>query len=68
MVAAFKYFGRLLSQEDENARAIRANLVKAHHVWARVGQVLQSKNASPHVAGKFYRAIVQSVLLYGSES
>jgi hypothetical protein len=36
-------------------------------IWACVGQVLQGENASPCVAAKFYKAVVQSVLLYGSE-
>ena len=30
--------------------------------------MLRGKNASPKVSGAFYRAIVQSVLLFGSET
>jgi hypothetical protein len=30
--------------------------------------VLRSKNATPRVAAKFYKAVVQAVLLYGSKT
>ena len=33
-----------------------------------VGQVLQADNTPPKVSAKFYKAVVQSVLLYGSKS
>eukprot|EP00957_Ditylum_brightwellii_P172659 13143295-Ditylum_brightwellii.AAC.1 len=41
---------------------------KARGVWAWVSQVLRGENASPRVYGTFYRATVQAVLLYSSES
>jgi hypothetical protein len=67
-VEVFKYLGRLLEQDDNNAQAIRQQMRKARGVWARVGQVLQRENFEPHVAAKFYKAVVQAVLLYGSET
>ena len=67
-VEAFKDLGRWLSQDDTNARALRAQLNKARRCWARVGRVLRSENASPRICGKFYNAVVQAVLLYGSET
>ena len=67
-VEVFKYLGRLLTQHDDDAQAIRAQLVKARKCWARVGRVLKGENAAPKVCGAFYRAIVQSVLLFGSET
>ncbi len=48
-------------------RAVWSQLCKARGTWARVGQVLQRENAPPRLSAKFYKAIVQSVLLYGSE-
>ena len=33
-----------------------------------MGQVLRSENAPPHIAARFYQAIVQAILLYGSET
>jgi hypothetical protein len=41
---------------------------KARGVWARVGQVLRRENVEPRVAAKFYKVVVQAVLLYGSET
>jgi hypothetical protein len=62
-VKVFKYLGRLLAQDDDDAQAIRQQLRKARGVWARVGQVLRGENATPWVATKFYKAVVQAILL-----
>ena len=67
-VEVFKDRGRLLAQDDADIQAIRSQLRKARATWARVGQVLRSKNASPRVVAKFYKAVVQAVLLYGSKT
>jgi hypothetical protein len=67
-VEVFKYLGRLLSQDDDDIQAIRAQMRKACATWARIGQVLRSKNVLPFVAARFYQAVVQAILLYGSES
>ena len=67
-VEVFRYLGRLLSQDDDDIQAVRSQLCKARGTWARIGQVLRRENAPPRVSAKFYKAIVQSVLLYGSET
>ena len=67
-IEVFKYLGRLLAQDDDDAQAIRQQLRKARGVWARVGQVLRGENTTPRVAAKFYKAVVQAILLYGSET
>jgi hypothetical protein len=67
-VEVFKYLGRLLAQDNDDAQAIRQQLGKARGVWARVGQVLHGENATPWVAAKFYKAVVQAILLYGSKT
>ncbi len=56
-----------MAQDDDDIQAIRAQIWKARATWARVGQVLRSENTSPFVAVQFYQAIVQAILLYGSE-
>ena len=66
-VKVFWYLGRLLSQDDIDIQVMQSQLCKARGTWARVGQVLQRENAPPQVSDKLYNAIVQSVLLYGSE-
>jgi hypothetical protein len=67
-VELFRYLGRILAQDDDDVRAVRSQIKKAWVIWARVGQVLQADNTPPKVSTKFYKAVVQSVLLYGSET
>ena len=67
-VKVFKYLGQLLAFNDNDTHKIRANLMKARKVWARVSCVLQLEKSSPRVCGMFYEATVQVVLLFGSES
>jgi hypothetical protein len=49
-VEVYKYLGRMMAQDDDDIQAIRAQLRKARSTWARVGQVLRSKNAPPFIA------------------
>ena len=67
-VKTFKYLGRLMAQDDSDVQAVRANLRKARKVWAQISRVLRSENAEPRVCGMFYKATVQAVLLFGSET
>ena len=67
-VSTFKYLGRILDKNDDDLPAIKANIQKAKKRWARITRVLTRENASPRVMGYFYKAVVQSVLLYGSET
>ena len=67
-VETFCYLGRILAQDDDDVRAVRSQIKKARVIWAQVGQVLQVDNTPPKVSTKFYKAVVQSVLFYGSET
>jgi hypothetical protein len=58
----------MMAQDNNNAQAMQYQLCKARGTWARIGQVLRSENATPRVVAKFYKAVVQAVLLYGSET
>jgi hypothetical protein len=58
----------MMAQDNNDAQAVRHQLRKARGTWARIGQVLRSKNATPWVAAKFYKAVVQAVLLYGNKT
>ena len=44
------------------------HLEKARKVWASFQKVLRSEGVKPRVMGYFYKSIIQTVLLYGSES
>jgi hypothetical protein len=63
-VDVFKYLGRMMAQDDNHIQAVWHQLPKAQGTWARIGQVLRSENVTPWVAAKFYKAVVQAVLLY----
>jgi hypothetical protein len=67
-VEVFKYLGCLLVQDDDDIQAIHAQLRKARATWACVWQVLRAENIPPCIAAKFYKAVVQAVLLYGSKT
>ncbi len=67
-VEVFKYLGGMMAQDDNDVQAVRHQLRKARGTWECVGQVMRSKNATPRMAAKFYKAVVQAVLLYGSNT
>ena len=67
-VEVFKYLGRMMAQDNDDIQAVWLQLRKARATWARVGQVLRSENVTPFVAARFYQAIVQAILLDGSET
>ena len=64
----FHYLGMILDQDDNDIRAVQSQIKKARGIWARVGKVLQADNTPPKVSAKFYKAVVQSVLLYSSKT
>ncbi len=66
-VKVYRYLGRLLSQDNNDVQAVRSQHCKVHGTWARAGQVLHRENAPPGTSAKFYKAIMQSVLLYESK-
>ena len=67
-VEVFRYLGRLLEMGDNDAYGVRARIKKARRAWARIGRVLRSQGAAPRIAGKFFNAVVQAILLYSSET
>jgi hypothetical protein len=67
-VEVYKYLGRMMAQDDDDTQAVHAQLWKACATWAQVGKVLWSENTSLIIAAKFYLAVVQAFLLYGSET
>lgn len=67
-VTKFKYLGRPISSTDDDWPAIHLNLSKARSQWGMVSKVLRREKAAPKIAAMFYKAVVQSVLLYGAET
>jgi hypothetical protein len=67
-VSEFKYLGRILEETDDDEHAANRQLTRARARWGRIAKILTIDGASPRVMGYFYKAIIQTVLLYGSES
>ena len=64
----FKYLGRLLDRSDDDRPAVLHNIRKARQVWGWLGKLLRREGSEPVVSEKFYRAVVQAVLLFGEET
>ncbi|KAL7535817.1 hypothetical protein ACHAXR_007990 [Thalassiosira sp. AJA248-18] len=64
----FKYLGRLLAFDDNDMRAVRNNLKKARKSWRMLSRLLCAESIGPQVCGMFYKAVVQAILLFGSET
>jgi hypothetical protein len=67
-VEVFKYLGRLLAYGNNDTRAVRGNLKKVQGIWARLSCTIRSENPSPCECNVFYKATVQSILLFGGET
>jgi len=68
VVSVFKYLGRPLSNQDIDWSEVYSNLKKTRPRWARVSRVLAREGADTRVSGMFYKAVIQSVHLYGCET
>ena len=64
----FRYLGRILTENDDDSRCIQDQLKKARSRWWRMANLLKREGANPFQMGRFYVAVVQAILLYGSES
>ena len=46
---------------------VRRNIIKVFQVWGRLGVILRREVVYPITSAAFYRAVVQSVLLFRAE-
>jgi hypothetical protein len=67
-VNQFKHLGRPILGKDSHDGAIRHNIHKAWAKWNLVAQILVWEEAALCAMGVFYKAVVQSVLLYCSKT
>ena len=67
-VEEFRYLGRILTEDDDDSRCIEDQLNRARSRWWRMAKLLKREGANLFQIGRFYMAVVQAVLLYGSES
>jgi hypothetical protein len=67
-VSEFQYLGRIVTNNDDDSAAVNRNLTRARQKWGRIGKVIIRTGADPKTMASFYKAIVQSVLLFGAET
>ena len=67
-VAQFKYLGRVLDEDEDDNHAAPWQLKQAKDKWGQLSAALKLQGADTRARGYFYKAVVQAVLLYGSES
>ena len=68
MVTSFKYLGRVLLVVGDDWLTVVQNIVKAQTVWWRISKILSREGARPRVSGFFFKAVIQSVLLFDTDS
>ena len=66
-VWSFKYMVRVLTAVYDNWAAVISNLMKLQKRWVKFSCILGKEVANVQVYGLFYKAMVQSVLIYRSE-
>ena len=67
-VSEFKYLGRQVTDNDCDWAAVNYNLKRARMAWGRLAKILSSEKAEPKAMATIYKAVIQAVLLHGSES
>ena len=67
-VSLFWYLGRTLSSTDEDWPTVEWNLRRAQGKWVRLTKILGREGEDKITAGRFYVAVVQAVILFGSET
>jgi hypothetical protein len=70
-VSEFKYLGRVVKNNDDDWSAVNQNMLKkATATWGRILCKILSKEggANPKVMATVYKAVMQAMLLYSSES
>ena len=67
-VSLFWYLGRMLSSSNDNWTAVEQNLQRAQGKWGRLAKILVREGADRETARRFYVAVMQAVLLFGSKT
>ena len=67
-LTTFWYLVSPLDQTDYDWPSVRRNIMRARSVWGVLGTLIRQEGADPRVTAMLYRAVVQEILLYGSET
>ena len=67
VVYLFRYLGRTLSSSDNKLTAVDHNLQRARGKWIWLEKILEREGDVRRTVGRFYVAVVQAVLIFGSK-
>ena len=67
-ITFFKYLGIFLTAEDDDWPKVVCNLRRVRQKRARLTRILIRDGADARKSGQIYLTVVQSVLIYGSET
>ena len=67
-VPTLRYLRQPLDQGDDDWPAVQQNIMRTSSVWGKLGTLILWEVADPKVLESFYRALMQEILLYGSET
>ena len=65
---SFKYLGQTLLSSNKDWPKVENNLRQAQGKWGKLVKLLGREGEDRRTAGRFYVAVVRSVLLFGSET
>ena len=65
---AFPYLRRTIVHNNSNCPVVYQNLKKVQSRWGVIVRFLEKMGATVRARGMMYKAVDQSVLLYGSDS
>ena len=68
MVTSFRYLGRVILEADDNCLAVIHIMAKVQAVWRNMMNILGREGARLWVHKFFFKAAVQSVLLFCAET
>ena len=63
---SFEYLGRTWSFSEDDCPEVEHNIQRARGKWGRLANILGREVANRRTTGRFYVAVVQVVLLFGS--
>ena len=68
VVRQFQYIGKTLEHTDNDCPAVQHNIGKKFSVWHSLVKLLRQEGSDNQVSALFYRAVIQVVLLFESDS
>ena len=67
-VDSFKYLGWVLHRADNDWSAVLHNIRRARQVLGHLSKVMRREGVDTIISAKFYRAVVQAVLIFGAKT